>query len=337
MRVLMLTQQVDPGHDLLGFVPGWIRALSARVDKLFVLAGRVVATSLPPNVEVASLGKETGAWRVTRVTRFFRGLREAIQEGRADVIFAHMNPEYVLAAAPVTRAPIVLWYTHPAVTRRLKLAAKLARRIVTAAPESIRLKSDRIRVTGHGIDLALFPTSPPPGGCRLLSVGRLDEIKGMDVVLRAAKALSAKYPGVAVTLVGEGKERASLEALARELGVPAVFAGRVPYREVAAHYRACDVFVSASRGALDKAILEAMASSRPAVSCADAFAAFAPAALAFRPGDATGCAAAVSRVLESDRSRAGAEARALIEREHSLEALMGRLVGVFEEALGKKG
>ncbi|NUN51044.1 MAG: glycosyltransferase, partial [Candidatus Brocadiae bacterium] len=285
MKVLFLTQVVDPSSDLLGFVPSWIRALSRRVETLYVLAGRVRPCDLPANVEVASLGKETGRGRLARLARFYLGLRHAVNGG-ADLIFAHMNPEYVLAAAPVSPVPVVLWYTHTAVTARLKLAARLARRIVTATPGSCRLPSRKVRVVGHGIDLSLFPPSPPPGSARILTVGRLDAVKDVETLIEGIALLRRTEPAARLVVAGDGPLRGKLEALARERGVPAQFLGSVPYPEIPRLYRECDLFVSASRGALDKVILEAMASGRPAVACSEAAHGVVDAPFRFAPGDA---------------------------------------------------
>jgi glycosyltransferase involved in cell wall biosynthesis len=328
MKVLMITQAVDPRADLLGFVPGWIRALAARIERLCVMAGRVAPCTLPENVDVMSLGKESGKGRLGRLGRFLLGLREAVKRHRVDVIFAHMNPEYAIAAAPLTRTPVVLWYTHRAVTGRLKVAVKLARLVVSASRESFCLPTEKLRVTGHGIDLALFPFSDPPGGANLLSVGRLDAIKDMETVIEGA----ALVPGARVTLAGEGPRRESLEALARARGVAAEFLGKVPYPEVPRVYRACDLFVSASRTALDKAVLEAMASGRPAIACNEAFTSWMPRDLTFAPGDARGLAEAARRALSGDRRALGLDARRRVEEAHGLDAMMDRLVGVFREA-----
>jgi glycosyltransferase involved in cell wall biosynthesis len=66
-------------------------------------------------------------------------------------------------------------------------------------------------------DVALPPRSTRPAGAPLVvgSLGRLDPVKGYDLLLRAL----AQLPGVCAVVVGEGAARADLEQLARELGV----------------------------------------------------------------------------------------------------------------------
>ena len=50
-------------------------------------------------------------------------------------------------------------------------------------------------------------------------VGRLSHEKGVDVFLRAASLLAREGAGFSAVVVGDGPDRSSLEALARELGL----------------------------------------------------------------------------------------------------------------------
>jgi rhamnosyl/mannosyltransferase len=100
----------------------------------------------------------------------------------------------------------------------------------------------------------------------VLFVGRLVPYKGVDVLLDALTGLDA-----VALVVGEGPARAGLEDRARELGVSSHvrFLGSVDDRELAALYRACDVFVLPSvtrQEAFGVVQLEAMAAAKPVVS-----------------------------------------------------------------------
>lgn len=66
--------------------------------------------------------------------------------------------------------------------------------------------------------------SPPPGPpWRLVTLGRLVPVKGLDLLLEALAGL----PQVELHLCGDGPQRPALEAQARELGMSAVFHGVV--------------------------------------------------------------------------------------------------------------
>jgi glycosyltransferase involved in cell wall biosynthesis len=77
------------------------------------------------------------------------------------------------------------------------------------------------------------------GEVAVLSAARLDQAKGLDVLLRAAAAV----PGVRVVLAGSGPDEAAL----RGIGAPATFAGFLGPDELAAAYAAADVFALVSR------------------------------------------------------------------------------------------
>jgi glycosyltransferase involved in cell wall biosynthesis len=74
----------------------------------------------------------------------------------------------------------------------------------------------------------------------VLSVARLAPEKGLDTLVRAVA--SARVPELVLAVAGEGPERASLERLAREQGVRAVFVGDVAWERIAGLYAAADVF-----------------------------------------------------------------------------------------------
>jgi phosphatidylinositol alpha-1,6-mannosyltransferase len=98
---------------------------------------------------------------------------------------------------------------------------------------------------------AVTALQPATSGRRvLLSVGRLvDAYKGHDMVIRALPLILAKAPDTEYVIVGDGPLRPYLERLAASLGVAASvrFVGQAADDELDAWYRACDVFVLASR------------------------------------------------------------------------------------------
>jgi len=83
----------------------------------------------------------------------------------------------------------------------------------------------------------------------LVTVSRILERKGHDVVLRALPRIAAAVPEVAYLVAGTGPREPVLRRLAGELGVAerVVFAGRVPDEELADYYGAADVFIHPNR------------------------------------------------------------------------------------------
>lgn len=124
----------------------------------------------------------------------------------------------------------------------------------------------KMRVVPNGVDVDRFAPRPLPsagGRVRFLALGRLDRRKGVDIALDALAHVS----DAELDVVGDGDERASLEAHAKDVGV----ASRVRFlgfttdpREAIANV---DVALSSARKeGLGVALLEAMAMGRAVVA-----------------------------------------------------------------------
>jgi len=118
---------------------------------------------------------------------------------------------------------------------------------------------ERIELLHPAIDLERFAALPDPAQVRrrygwqvgqvILSVGRLVERKGQDMVVRSLPQVARAVPGVRYAIAGEGPYRQELERLAREAGVEerVEFLGFVSEAELLSLYAAADVFAMPSR------------------------------------------------------------------------------------------
>lgn len=105
-----------------------------------------------------------------------------------------------------------------------------------------------IEIIPAGVRLARLPfRGDEPGDGRILYVGRLNEQKGLSVLLDALRDV-----GVGLDVIGGGPSRSELEAQARRLEVDARFHGPLPGREpVLAAMRRASVLVMPSRAMPD--------------------------------------------------------------------------------------
>ncbi|MES2632435.1 MAG: glycosyltransferase family 4 protein [Pseudomonadota bacterium] len=135
--------------------------------------------------------------------------------------------------------------------------------------------AEHVHTISHGIDpeeVGLLDTHPRAvqdfmegGRLRLLYVGALLPVKGVDVLVRAAAAVTS-HP-VELVLAGDGPEKKRLEMLAHSLGVNTTFLGAVPRNELGKHYRRADIVcVPSLSEALSLATLEAMVCGTPVVA-----------------------------------------------------------------------
>jgi len=92
----------------------------------------------------------------------------------------------------------------------------------------------------------------------ILTVARLVERKGVDVVIRAMPKITESIPNAVYLIVGAGPYQEKLERLVKELELEGriIFAGYVTDEELPCYYGACDVFVLVSRTLEDKGEME---------------------------------------------------------------------------------
>lgn len=126
-----------------------------------------------------------------------------------------------------------------------------------------------------GVDADQFtpdgPTAEPVAGePAFLTVRRLSERMGHDLLLEAFAAVLAERPGARLYVAGDGPLRSDLESATRDRGVAeaTTFLGYVPDAELPAVYRSADVFVLPTREleGFGLSTLEALASGLPVVA-----------------------------------------------------------------------
>ena len=224
----------------------------------------------------------------------------------ADVVHNHMYRAEVIGtqaawslAAAGRRRPLVVGTVHSSrvrseddrdlvrrLTSRMDHLIAVSRAIVRKLEDEGRVGAP-ISLVYNGVDLARYAEPlacctlhgefPIPVGAPIVGVvARLEPEKGHPTLLDAWPAVLAAVPNAHLLIVGEGSQRAQLEAQARELGLlggaafdrqSVTFTGRRD--DVPAVTAALDVAVLPSyREAQGLSILEAMALSRPVVASA---------------------------------------------------------------------
>ena len=332
MKLIVVTQEVDPASPVLGATVAKLRALAARVDELVVLADRAVPETLPENCRVHLFGSRRKAGRGLR---FEVALARELRPRPAGVV-AHMCPIYAVLAAPVARPlgiRVVLWFTHWRASRLLRLAERVSTSVATVEPRSFPIPSAKVHAIGHGIDVAGFHCADRTArdGLQLLSLARTSPAKGLDTVVRAV----ALVPGVRLAQYGpslteeERRHRGELESLVAELGVAdrVGIGNPVPRGAVPALLGGADALVNNMRaGATDKAVYEAAAACLPVLASNPALDGFLPAGLRFERDDPESLAVRLRELAGADRAALGRQLRARVEREHSVENWADRIV-----------
>lgn len=328
MRLVVVTQQVDPASPVLGASVAKVRALAARCDEIVVLADSAVEGVLPANCRVHLFRSRH---RVGRGARFGAALaHELARRPRPAAVLAHMCPIYAVLAAPLARplgVRVLLWFTHWRASRLLALAERVSSTVLTVDPRSFPLSSPKVRAIGHGIDLEGFRCVERPATELLdaIALGRTSPAKGLETVVRAA----ALEPTVRLKVLGpsltdeERAHRQELERLVSELevGDRVSVGGPVPRQQVPGLLADADVLVNNMRaGATDKVVFEAAATCLPVLASNPALDTLLPSELRFARDDPSALADRLHWLSGVDRNVIGRDLRAGVERMHSVES-----------------
>ncbi len=290
---------------------------------------------------------------------------------RFDIIHAHFGPNGIRGAylldAGLLRGPLITSFHGydvnvfprrygPSVYRRLFAVGQA----YTANTRFTRERAiawgcpaDRIEVLPVGLDPGRYRfrerTPAPDGVVRVLSVGNLVEVKGLEYGIRSVAQLAERFPRLHYTIVGDGPLRRRLETLAESLRIAdrVTFTGALPDVEVEAHYEAAHVFILPGVVASDGAeegqglvLVEAQASGLPVVASRvggiPETVAEGESAVLVPPGDVPALAEAIAQLIESPgrwvgMGRAG---RRLVESRYDRDRLAEQLEQLYLRVCG---
>jgi glycosyltransferase involved in cell wall biosynthesis len=270
-----------------------VRSLSDRIDSVVCCLdepGAWAAELEALNVPVISLSRSPGFHPQLAVR-----LARVIKQRAIDVVHCHHYSPYVygLLASIVAPSTKLVFTEHgklsdagPSRKRRLvnpflsrmpgqlyAVSADLKQHMVAEG-----FPARRLSVLYNGIDPGERPNAFQRHDARVAlgitddafvagTVGRLDPVKNLPLLLEAHALLVARHPHARTVIVGDGSERTVLEQKAADLGVSesVIFTG---YRQdVRALMPAFDVYVNCSTyEGVSLTILEAMASTLPVIA-----------------------------------------------------------------------
>ena len=234
---------------------------------------------------------------------FFQILSKAtrfLNEKNVRILHSHRYKENLLAALLARRCgvpfhvcsrhgapePFTGWrrYKQDLIQALDRLVARYSADGVISVSEELRgqlmryLPANKVVAICNGIDeekvFSTFSVSEAkqrlgvPAECWVIgTAGRLDPVKRLDIFLAAAQQIAASQPSARFVIAGEGKEEASLRALARTLGLQdrVLFLGH--RSDVFDVLRAVDIFVLCSdHEGLPMALLETLYLGVPVVA-----------------------------------------------------------------------
>lgn len=337
-----------------------IDAFAARNDidlELAVLPGRSNDATLIDAAKDRGCPVHTIPMRHRFDPAAIRSLRTLALEGKFDLILVHGYRGAAVAALARTGLPIV-GTSHgvavaPALRTRLWQRLHLRRLAKAAAVVAVSkhvaqwlaengVPPERIRVVYNGFPphedgptASRRDLGVPADAMAVLYCGRLAAGKGLPLLIEAARGI----PEVFLVFVGDGPDRAALEAEAKQLAVPATFVGQVtdPYP----YYRMADLIALPSEmEALPSVLIEAASQKRPAIATAvggiPEIVKHEETGLLVPPGDAEALRDALERMTDQTRRvRYGLGAFVRWRNNFTLDTMADGLAAVYAEVVDR--
>lgn len=212
------------------------------------------------------------------------------------------------------------------------------------------LPNTKIHVVPNGISVAAFDTPDtikvrndfniPTNAPLVVGIGRLSPEKGLDLLITAMADVLSVLPDACLLLAGDGPERESLRALARQIDGACYFPGKVenpiPFLKTAAI-----VAVPSRQEGQGIVALEAMAASKPVVAANVGGLAetIVPnvTGLLVPPENPTELADALISLLQnsSRRDEMGIQGRLRVEQHYTLERMINNIETIYQTILAE--
>lgn len=221
-----------------------------------------------------------------RMIRRVRALRNTFAQGSPDVILSFLTTINIMTvvACVFMRVPLILSERTNPRFQKIPLVTRVMRRILYPLAEKVVfvsrgvanqfswLPKENCSVIYNPIDVQSVPVSfeglPfPQNRSFFLAIGRLELVKGYDLLLKAYAKIAESFPEWDLLILGDGEERSALSHQAQELGISdrVFMPGRI--KNTRAAIRSCGGFVLSSRyEGFPNALVEAMAEGVPVVS-----------------------------------------------------------------------
>lgn len=217
-----------------------------------------------------------------------RTVKKIINEFKPDIIHSHValpdgfaammiNKEFKIPHVTTVHGQDFQQTIYRSVDCKDKLFRVLSScdKIVTVSSKLKNVVSEeefyeKIEVIHNGVEIPNLPSIEEKDKeyIEVLSAGNLLKTKGIDLNIRALKTLMEKHENLIYTVIGDGVERANLEALCEELNIKEKvnFLGRLSHSDTMEHMRKCDIFSMPSyREGFGVVYIEAMSFGKPII------------------------------------------------------------------------
>lgn len=287
--------------------------------------------------------------------------------GQWDIVHVHFGnlalPVAQLCEAGFINAPVVVTFHGTDLNAKKRVPiSQLYARVFQAAQlltvgtkhmakhlEECDIPPEKYKIVPMGIDLSRFKRSLAQSvgansGTRLITTGRLVEVKGIEYAIRAVAVLSKTWPNITLDIIGDGPLRNDLGILCKQLNIDLAvkFHGALEHDKLLALLQRSDIYVQPGIVAADGtregqgvAVAEAQAAGLPVVASRvggiPEVVAEGESAFLVEPKDVCALANQISVLIRDPelRNRMGAAGKVFVEKTLDQEALAKRWTTIY--------
>ena len=363
MRILFLVKHLNAG-GITSYLLNLSKGLMANGYDVHILSsgGNMQDSFKTENVNLLTVDLKTKSELHLKIYLSLPKIAHYIKQKDIDILHAHTRVTQVMAQ-------ILSWHTKkPFVsTCHGYFKNRLGRRIfpcwgdkvfaISEAVEShlvrdLKVCSQKVCLVKSGIDVDWF-SHKEKSSVNILRqeyhlenkkiiglVGRLSDVKGQDILIRAMKEIIKERKDVQLLLVGEGKMEKAFKDLAQDLGLEECVTFIPEVNRTRDFLHLFDIAVMPSRQeGLGLAILEAQASSCPVIATRVGgipnIVEHYQTGMMFEKEDVFGLAKEILNVLENDmlREKICKEAFRQVQTMYGLELMLEKIMDVYQNII----
>ena len=270
-KLLYFNLALDENDTSLGFAIDWIKTIAKNYDHVDVVTLKNVSNlKFQENIKV--YGAKPNKYRIYKYIYLFKKVKELSKKNNYDRCFSHMSPISILVSSyylKKNKIKSTLWFTHPGPKFGIKklilfLSFIISEHIVTASMTSFPIKSKKVSVIGHAVDLVNFSNKKEDYRLNnFLILSRISSSKNIEIAIDGF--LNSKFKDRNLDIIGgplNKNDEIYFAKLTNKYSFNNInFLGKINHANLPEVLKNYDVhFNCAGNGFFDKSVLETLSS-----------------------------------------------------------------------------
>ena len=268
-KLLYFNLAIDESDTSLGFAINWIETIAENYDQVDVVSLRKVSNhNFSKSINIYGADKNNN--KFNKYIYLYKKVKELCEENKYERCFSHMSPISIVVCGYLLKKNKIrttLWFTHPGPKLGIKklilfISFLISEYVVTASSTSFPIKSKKVNVIGHAIDLFKFQSERNHHKLdNFLILSRISRSKNLEIALDAF--LNSDFKDCSLDIIGgtlNVDDERYLKLLKNKYSSNNIkFLGKVDHSKLPDVLKKYDVhFNSAKNGFYDKSVLETL-------------------------------------------------------------------------------